>query len=93
MCSVCDTEIDGGGDDGVNLKNCKHVMHFKCLEELFDSGKNECPDCYSSIMEGYESAINPKVKSVPSVPSRPSRTTSKNELPKAAASNAHRTRS
>jgi len=36
QCSVCDTEIDTNNDDGVSLKNCKHVMHFKCLEELFD---------------------------------------------------------
>ena len=45
-CMSCQqnfTEDDEAGpDDRVDLKNCQHVVHFKCLEELFDVEKNQC---------------------------------------------------
>ena len=41
------------------MKNCVHVIHSKCLEGLFEEGKNNCPKCNQVILDGYEQAINP----------------------------------
>lgn len=46
-CMSCqqDFKADDGDEpafDKLNLKNCEHAVHLKCLEEMFDLEKNQC---------------------------------------------------
>lgn len=52
-CVNCNEEDDELGEK-IILKNCKHFMHFKCLEQTFEKGENKCKQCEKPMLDGYE---------------------------------------
>ncbi|KAL8523537.1 hypothetical protein ACS0TY_013485 [Phlomoides rotata] len=48
-CSVCLSEIVEG-EEGMELDDCKHAFHGKCLEKWLKGYKATCPLCRSTVV-------------------------------------------
>ncbi|KAL3845836.1 hypothetical protein ACJIZ3_003239 [Penstemon smallii] len=48
-CRICLSEF-ATGDEGREIKDCKHVFHRNCLEKWLQGYRGTCPLCRSSVV-------------------------------------------
>ena len=55
-CTICLENIKLNQD--INILKCRHIFHYKCIENLVDHKINRCPNCRCDLKTGEKQPCN-----------------------------------
>ena len=55
LCTICLDEFKLS--DEIHISKCKHIFHYKCIEESINKNSSDCPNCRSNLKTGEKKNV------------------------------------